>query len=285
VKNWWSVAGSFMTGAAATWSIGLLALGGWALAGTIAGTLGIVGNVGWAGALELSLPGLGIGTALTTAGGATALATYEADPQIANEITTETQNILYAQDSTQATVSVGSGTLPHDIESETTLQDMSAQDKTKSCVPACVRELLRREKIEMSEDDIIKEIGSDPVTGDTRAYNNQKLFAFINRKSSNSYTDELDFAAPNADAAAKNALEAAQNMKQPWIAFVGTKIGAHAVIVERVIGDTVTVSDPFPWDDESEVVPGAKAIQYPMKWSQFYQKWASGTGLGVVPKQ
>ncbi|MEP7287760.1 MAG: hypothetical protein ABI947_18555 [Chloroflexota bacterium] len=104
VKDWGSVGTSFVEAAGVTVGVGFLALGGLEIAGAVGSAWGVASNVGWAGALELSLPGIGSGAALSSAGGAGALSFYEANPELGDELAAESSIVGENLESTTKTI-------------------------------------------------------------------------------------------------------------------------------------------------------------------------------------
>jgi predicted double-glycine peptidase len=116
---------------------------------------------------------------------------------------------------------------------ETTTFDMVGQERLYSCQVACVRQLLRDAGVDLSEQELLKQIGYFEGWGTTSADAALVL---------DSLHPTLGFVGGAVDPDSLQVLFT----KGSWIASMRTNRGTiHAVIVDKLIGHVVTVRDPW----------------------------------------
>jgi len=146
---------------------------------------------------------------------------------------------------------------------------MAGQEGENSCGIACVRELLRREGVEVTEEALWKELG---IPRDARALEVPDLSRLLARYSSQPYKAGGRY--PSSTAADPTTPYIALLKPVPYLKATG-----HYVIVEGVSPNGVRLSDP--WGPTAPSPGPARTGRLPA--SEFEEFWENSAKSGVYP--
>jgi predicted double-glycine peptidase len=144
---------------------------------------------------------------------------------------------------------------------------MVNQELSHSCQAACARQLLKDAGVELSEADLLAKIGYVERWG-TSCQDVARVLDELH--------PTLGYAAGSVDPESVDILV----RREPWIAAVRTDRGAiHAVIVDRLEGETVHVRDPW-----GETGPGSgTGTRATLAWADFLEHWHWALNSAVFP--
>jgi predicted double-glycine peptidase len=144
---------------------------------------------------------------------------------------------------------------------------MVNQEQSHSCQAACARQLLKDAGVDVSEDDLLANIGYHERYG-TTVESTATVLTMLHPK--------LDYSGGEIR---EDAL-AILCRRDPWIANLRTDRGTvHSVIVDRLESDIVHVRDPWGLDG-----PGSeKGTIATIKLDYFLQHWHWAFYTGVIP--
>jgi hypothetical protein len=141
--------------------------------------------------------------------------------------------------------------------SEETTFDMVGQERLYSCQVACVRQLLRDAGLELTEQELLTEIGYFEGWGTTSA----DAAVVLDR-----LHPTLGFVGGAVD---PDGLQVLFSIS-PWIASMRTDRGTiHAVIVDKLVGHVVTVRDPWG----AQGLGSANGVRATIELADFQDHW------------
>jgi hypothetical protein len=172
------------------------------------------------------------------------------------------------------------GLWTHAINDEISqLPTMAAQEGENSCVIACMQEMLRRVGIYQTQDQIIAQFKPGTYSNEIGVTDEIEMWKVMQRLNPSAVYDTQ----PDGNTW-DDVLRNFRKLPREALAWVkGPGDAAHAVLIEKVVGNTVYVSDPDPGLGV-DVGVGKSATKYSLPWGYFQQIFRNSRSQGLFPK-